>query len=180
MQEIWKKIKDYPNYEISNLGRIKALKYYSNVHKQYYDRELILKEKTNKFGYKFVSLSNKFGRKNKMIHRLVAIAFIENKNGYKEVNHIDGNKCNNNVNNLEWCSRSDNMLHAYKLGLRKGTSKINSKILQLSDGEVIKIWNNISEIKSTLKLDYSSIYQCCKNKRKSCNGFQWKFAKEVD
>lgn len=119
MQEIWEKIKDYPNYEISNLGRVKALKFYSNVHKQYYDRELILKEKTNRYGYKFVSISNELCRKNKSIHRLVAEAFIENPNDYKEVNHKDGNKSNNKVNNLEWCSRRDNVLHSYKLGLKK-------------------------------------------------------------
>lgn len=119
MQEIWKEIKDYPNYQISNLGRVKALKFYSNLHKQYYDRELILKEKTNRFGYKFVDLSNKFGRKNKMIHRLVAETFIDNKNNYKEVNHIDGNKNNNKVENLEWCNRQYNVLHSYKLGLKK-------------------------------------------------------------
>lgn len=119
MIEIWKEIKDYPNYQISNLGRVKALKFYSNVHKKYYDRELILKEKTNRYGYKFVALSNELGRKNKSIHRLVAEAFIKKNNNYNEVNHIDGNKSNNKVNNLEWCSRRDNVLHSYKLGLKK-------------------------------------------------------------
>ena len=119
MKEIWKNIKDYPNYMISNLGRVKSLKYYSNIHKKYYDRELILKEKTNRFGYKFVGLSNKNGRKNKMIHRLVAEQFIKNNKNYKEINHMDGNKSNNCVDNLEWCSRKQNILHAYKLGLKK-------------------------------------------------------------
>lgn len=119
MEEIWKNIKNYPNYQISNLGRVKALKFYSNIHKKYYDRELILKEKTNRFGYKFVGLSNEFGRKNKIIHRLVAEAFIENPNKLPEVNHKDGNKSNNCVDNLEWCSRKENVLHSYKLGLKK-------------------------------------------------------------
>lgn len=121
MQEIWKEIKDFPNYQISNLGRVKALKYYSNIHKKYYDRELILKEKENKYGYRFVSLGcGKRGkRKNIAIHRLVAQAFITNKNNYREINHIDGNKSNNQVNNLEWCTRRENVLHAYKLGLKK-------------------------------------------------------------
>lgn len=119
MKEIWKNIKDYPNYQISNLGRVKALKFYSNIHKKYYDRELILKEKINRFGYKFVGLSNKSGRKNKAVHRLVAEAFIPNQNDMPEVNHIDGNKQNNCVNNLEWCSRRENVLHSYKLGLKK-------------------------------------------------------------
>lgn len=119
MQEIWKDIKDYPNYQISNFGRVKALKFYSNIHKKYYDRELILKEKTNRFGYKFVGLSNENGRKSKMIHRLVAEHFIEKKINNYEVNHIDGNKSNNRVDNLEWCSRRDNVLHSYRLGLKK-------------------------------------------------------------
>lgn len=119
MREIWKKIKDYPNYEISNLGKVRALKYYSNVHKKYYERILILKQKTNKWGYNFVGLSNENGRKNKSIHRLVAETFIPNINNCKEVNHKDGNKNNNKVQNLEWCNRKDNIIHAYKLGLKK-------------------------------------------------------------
>lgn len=119
MKEIWKEIKDYPNYKISNLGRVKALKYYSNIHKKYYDRELILKEKTNCFGYKMVGLSNEKGRKNIAIHRLVANAFIPNSNNYPEVNHKDGNKANNCSENLEWCTRKQNVIHSYKLGLKK-------------------------------------------------------------
>ena len=121
MKEKWKEIEDYPNYQISNYGRVKSLKYYNNVYKKYYDRELILKEKINKSGYKFVSLGcGKRGKKkNIAIHRLVAKAFIPNIKNYKEINHKDGNKNNNRVENLEWCSRSENMLHAYKLGLHK-------------------------------------------------------------
>jgi len=121
MEEIWKEIKDYHNYQVSNLGRVKTSKFYSNIYKKYFDRELILKEKTNCFGYKFVGLGcGKRGKKkNIAIHRLVAQAFLDNPNNYKEVNHKDGNKANNNVNNLEYCSRSQNMLHAYKLGLHK-------------------------------------------------------------
>lgn len=119
MREIWKKIKEYPNYEISNYGRVRSLKYYSNVHKKYYVRVLILKEKTNRYGYKMITLSNENGRKCFTIHRLVAKAFIDNKSNYNEVNHIDGNKSNNKFNNLEWCTRRDNILHAYKLGLKK-------------------------------------------------------------
>lgn len=180
MQEIWKEVKDYPNYEISNFGRVKALKFYSNVHKKYYDRELILKEKTNRFGYKFVSLGcgKRGNRKNVMIHRLVAQAFIHNSNNYKEINHIDGNKANNNVNNLEWCTRSENMKHAYKIGLRRGIP--TKEVIQLADGKIIKRWASISEIKNTLNLDYSSIYQCCNNKRNKCGGFQWRYLKEDD
>lgn len=121
MQEIWKEIKDYPNYQISNLGRVKTLKYYSNIHKKYYDRELVLKEKINSHGYKFIGLGcgKRGNKKNFAIHRLVAEAFIPNPNNLPEINHKDGNKRNNRAENLEWCTRSQNMLHAYKLGLHK-------------------------------------------------------------
>ena len=119
MKEIWLPIKDYPNYEVSNLGRVRALKYYSNVTKKYYDRILVLKVKTNRWGYNFVGISNRNGRKSKIVHRLVAETFIPNVNGLREVNHIDGNKQNNRVENLEWCTRSQNLKHAYKLGLKK-------------------------------------------------------------
>lgn len=119
MQEVWKKIKYYPNYEVSDLGRVRSLKFYSNVHKRYYDRILILKEKTNRWGYKYVGLSNRNGRKSIIIHRLVAEAFIPNPDNLPEINHKDGNKTNNCIDNLEWCTRSYNMAHSYKLGLRK-------------------------------------------------------------
>lgn len=119
MDEIWKEIEEYPNYEVSNLGRVRTTKYYSNAQKKYYDRILVLKQKTNRWGYNHVGLSNKNGRKSKIIHRLVAQAFISNPNNYLEINHKDGNKQNNCVDNLEWCNRSYNILHAYKIGLKK-------------------------------------------------------------
>lgn len=119
MEEIWKEIKDYPNYEVSNFGRVRTLKYFSNVTKKYYDRILVLKQKTSYCGYNHVGLSNKDGRKTKVVHKLVAKAFIPNPNNLREINHKDGNKQNNSVTNLEWCSRSDNIKHAYKMGLKK-------------------------------------------------------------
>ena len=179
MQEIWKDIVGYEGvYQISNFGNVRSLKYWSNIHKKYYDRIKILKKRNNNLGYEVINLS-KFGiKKYYTIHRLVAKAFIPNPNNYKEINHIDGNKRNNYVDNLEWCTRSQNMLHAYNKGLKKGISKYNKKVLQILDGKIIKIWNNISEIKNTLHLDYSSIFQCCNKKRNKCGGYKWEYAKE--
>ena len=116
MKEIWRDIEGYEClYQVSNLGRIKSLKFWSNVHKKYYEKETILKNKINKHGYEFVGLHKHNKTKNFSVHRLVAEAFIDNPKMYKEVNHIDGNKLNNNVENLEFTTRSENMLHAYKL-----------------------------------------------------------------
>jgi hypothetical protein len=71
-------------------------------------------------GYLKVFLSNKKHKKMMRIHRLVAYAFVPNPNNYPEINHIDGNKSNNHVSNLEWCTRQQNMIHAYATKAKKG------------------------------------------------------------
>ena len=100
--EIWKKIKDLP-YEISSLGRVRNLK------------GKILKTYIQNHGYEQIKVA--FNRTHRLIHRLVAEAFIANPENKKYVNHIDGNKLNNSVNNLEWCTNSENILHARRTGL---------------------------------------------------------------
>ena len=78
-------------------------------------------------GYLVAHLSKDNKAKNILVHRLVAESFIPNPNKYPCVNHIDGNKQNNNINNLEWCTHSENDLHAYKIGLRKASSPWSGK-----------------------------------------------------
>lgn len=103
MQEIWKDIKGYEGlYQVSNLGRVKSLPR-KNVTK-----EKILNGGNNGDGYIKVSLSNKLY----YVHRLVAEAFIPKIEGKNFVNHIDENKSNNNVNNLEWCTNKENINHS--------------------------------------------------------------------
>ena len=109
-KEIWKDCKGYEGkYQVSNFGRV------WNVNNQKY-----LKPWISKGGYYLVNLMSKNGKiKHELIHRLVAIAFIDNPCNYPQVNHKDEDKTNNCVDNLEWCSRQQNVLHSYKLGLRK-------------------------------------------------------------
>ena len=111
-EEVWKVIEKYPNYMISNLGKIKSLNYKRT------GKEQILKQSINGRGYYYVlvSINNKY--KNILIHKAVAEAFLENDNNYSDVNHIDGNKLNNCITNLEFCTRSENIKHAYKNNLR--------------------------------------------------------------
>lgn len=111
-KEVWKIIEKYPNYMISNLGKIKSLNYKRT------GKEQILKQSINGRGYYYVliSINNKY--KNILIHKAVAEAFLENDNNYSDVNHIDGNKLNNCITNLEFCTRSENIKHAYKNNLR--------------------------------------------------------------
>lgn len=109
--EIWKKIKGYDDYFVSNKGRIKSCKN---------KKEKILKQSSDSRGqYLLIHLSKNGCCNTKLVHRLVASAFIENPNGYEQVNHKDCNKKNNNLENLEWCTMSYNLKHAYKNGLIK-------------------------------------------------------------
>lgn len=82
-----------------------------------------LKHQLSNNGYIRVELHNNGVSKKFLIHRLLAQAFIDNPNKKEIVNHIDGNKCNNNLDNLEWCTRSENQLHSYRCGLQKGYKK---------------------------------------------------------
>lgn len=118
MKEIWKPIKGYEGiYEISNFGKVKSIRYFNHVNNKIYSREKILKLSLNEKGYFRVGLY-KSGKEIKFkVHRLVAENFIPNPNKYNEVNHIDGNKQNNCVDNLEWCTHSHNIKEAVKLGL---------------------------------------------------------------
>lgn len=110
----WKEIKGWNgHYEVSNTGEVRS--WYYGVKKL--DVPRIRKQKTDKYGYKAICLKSQGVKKFYTIHRLVAQAFIPNPNGYNHVNHKDGDKTNNAVWNLEWCTPKQNMLHAIAHGL---------------------------------------------------------------
>lgn len=123
LDEIWKDIKGYEGeYQISNRGRIKSIRYIAK-----YNRfiEKVMKPGDNGRGYLTTMIGRKGNVKTVKIHRLVAETFVPNPNDLSEVNHIDGNKQNNNVENLEWVSHQENMIHAHKTGLTKDESKLS-------------------------------------------------------
>ena len=125
MKEIWKQVVDYKKYEVSNLGRVRSLYKYDVNSKKHILRKKTLIMKTSFYkNYEKLRLSNDDSTKKpiKYIHRLVAEAFIDNPNNYKEVNHIDSNSRNNRVDNLEWCNRQQNINH-----MRKHQEKILNK-----------------------------------------------------
>lgn len=129
MKEIWKDIKGYEGlYQVSNLGNVKSL-----------DRIIISKDKKRNIrgrilhlsicpdGYFFCHLCKNGKDKNCKVHRLVAETFIKNPDNYPCINHIDGNKLNNKIENLEWSSYSHNVKEAFRLGLRKPRGKAKKK-----------------------------------------------------
>lgn len=109
--EVWKDIEGYEgHYQVSNLGRVKSLKF---------GKQLIMKGGFTSNGYPCVTLLANNKQLSKNIHRLVAESFLENRNSYKCVNHKNGIKSDNRVENLEWCTHKQNSKHAVNAGLIK-------------------------------------------------------------
>nr|DAQ31525.1 MAG TPA: homing endonuclease [Caudoviricetes sp.] len=110
MQEIWKDIEGYEGlYQVSNFGRVKSLdRYVLRNENTLFVKGIVLSQLNNR-GYLTVRLCNSGKYKNYLVHKLVANAFIHNDNNYSEINHIDENKHNNYVDNLEWCDRKYNV-----------------------------------------------------------------------
>lgn len=130
MLEIWKPIKDFEDYEISNYGRVRSHKY---------GRETILKTRRTFDGYLWYNLCKSGKQFTKRAHRLVAEAFIENPDNKPTVNHKDGNKENNCAYNLEWATREEQMLHAYKYGLKQPMNGVKCWKSLLNENEVKEI-----------------------------------------
>ena len=144
MIECWKPIENYNNlYEISSFGNIRSLDRKITMKNKwggcttFIRKGKVLKNKKKSTGYNFVCLSKNNIKRYYHVHRLVAQAFIPNPNTLPQVNHKDGNKDNNNVNNLEWCTSHQNLLHASKMGLSSPKSNIrNSKKAKLTEEKV--------------------------------------------
>lgn len=140
--EIWKKTKEFGDYEVSNLGRVKSPDFIlkTPTGQTWIKKGKILKPYKRKKGYLVCDLRLKGERKIVAVHRFVALAFIPNIDNKPQINHKDGNKENNIVSNLEWCTNSENQIHAFKTGLQKGNFSHHNSKLTLE--EVIYIKNN--------------------------------------
>ena len=121
MQEIWKTIEEFPNYEVSNLGNVRSI-----VHKDKWGRtkggQTLKPQFDGRRCYLHVGLFKNGKVTIRNVHRLVAITFIDNPHGYSEVNHIDEDKTNNSVSNLEWCTHKYNNNYGRKKYCIKGYS----------------------------------------------------------
>lgn len=126
-------------------------------------------------GYVCIGLTNKEGKtKTYSIHRLVGIHFLEKPEGKGYINHLDANPSNNRVNNLEWCTQSENIQYAYNNKTK--TPPHMKKVKQYDmDGNLIRIWESQTEAAKQLGLHQGNIYKVCSGKRNQTGGFKWQY-----
>lgn len=193
MKEIWKDIPGYEgSYQVSNLGRVRSLNY------NHTGEIKLLKQGTDKKGYKRVSLYKNGKEKKYPVHRLVAITFISNPNNYKEVNHKDEDKSNNNVNNLEWCTREYNINYGTAMKRsseskkgeknpfygKKGKYHPASKPILMYDkeGNFIRRFESMSATNEYFgkKNAYKNVSACLKGEQKTAYGYIFRYAEELE
>jgi hypothetical protein len=178
--EIWKDLIGFEKlYKISSIGRVKSLGNGKSTNPMYKESKII-KTGISTRGYEKIKLFKDGKRYYFNVHRLVADTFLFEKEGKKEVNHKDGNKLNNSVDNLEWVSASENQKHAYRIGLqiaKKGSENYQSKpIKQLTlDGELIRIFGSINEVTRELGFNTFGIIKCCKKEKKYKTAYKFKW-----
>lgn len=191
-KEIWKPIKGYEElYQVSNLGRVKR-----------FDRKVITKngvvkpikaremKQSKSMGYAYVCLTKDGITKHFRVHRLVAQTFIPNPENKEQVNHKDGNKLNNNVNNLEWCTNQENCIHAWKNNLNHTTEKVRKTASETGkrtgkllgkpvsqydlQGNFIKAYESSYEASRQTGIQSTSILFVVNGRKKTAGKYVWK------
>jgi hypothetical protein len=164
MEEVWKDIKGFEGaYQISSLGRVRSLP-------GKYRKELIRKLVPDKDGYLECMLCEKGKYTHKKVHRLVGEAFIKNPFGKKEINHKNGNRADNRIENLEWVSRKENEHHKSEVLHSSPTTTVRRE-----DG---KVYHSIKEAAEENKVNPTSIMQSVKIGCRS-NGYHWEYVKRA-
>ncbi len=171
-KENWKKISDFPKYEISDLGNARNAA----------TKQLLSQRESNNGYMRFNVRSGNRTYENPitiMTHKTVCKEFVANPFNKPYVNHIDGDKHNNKAINLEWCTAKENTEHSYKTGLQKplyGQDNKRSKpIEQLKDGTVINVFWGTREASRQTGIHYRDIMNNCKGKQATCKGFIFRY-----
>jgi hypothetical protein len=170
----WRKIKDFPDYWVSDHGNILSL--------TVPNRKCRMLKLINYKGYVRVCLYNNKDKKIYFVHRLVAEAFIPNPENKPEINHLS-HTTDNRKNMIEWATRQENIDHSIRVlksnGIKGKENSQSKPIRQIKNGEVIKIWESIMET-GTKGFSRASITGCCQGRRKNHKGFRWEFDNEKD
>jgi hypothetical protein len=189
MEEVWADISGYDGfYKVSNLGNIKSLQRYVKCKDgsvRLFQEKILSGGKAGR-GYLLVTLFKGAKKRMEYVHRLVAEAFIPNVNNYPQINHKNGIKTDNRVENLEWCNNSMNMKHAFKTGLAKTTiyqviEKNKKKVIQLTkDGKFVSEYNSVIDAAKENNFNFSNIARCCRNcyGSKSYKGYIWRYKED--
>lgn len=172
---MWKTIPVDQNYEANELGDIRKIGS-RTLNIQWFDKD----------GYKLVTLSN---HKMYRAHRLIAMTFLDNPENYPVVNHLNHNKADNRVENLEWTTYQGNTIHSYQNNYREDSikswvSKVQPKAAEASkrkvvqidlNGNEIAVFNSHREASELTGTCRSSITRCCTGDRKTAGGYKWKY-----
>lgn len=167
--EVWKKIEEFPKYEVSNLGNVRHIN--GNAKSQQMD----------KYGYLVTDLYYDKGRKNAKVHRLVAKAFIPNPDNKPTVNHINEIKTDNRVENLCWMTVKEQNSYGTRLS-KVGKTKIGNKNCSKRSIICIELNKEFYDVpdavkwfdKQNIKINKSCLYNCLNGRNKSAGGFHWK------
>lgn len=156
IDEIWKPVKENPVYLVSNYGRVKTIDHpvWCVKNNSFSIRKGIMCVLSNNNSKKYWRVAIQINNKQKhfAVHRLVAQAFIPNPNNLPQINHIDGNKDNNHVSNLEWCDNSYNQIHAFNIGLQSRTiMSEHSSFRKLTIEQVKTIKEKYTEVDTTVR-----------------------------
>lgn len=175
MKEVWKDIDGYEGlYQVSNLGRIKSLsRTVINGGRVMKKRATIMNTSKNSTGYLQVNLCVNNIRKKLLVHRIVATAFINNPQNLPQVNHIDENKQNNRVDNLEWC---DNVYNNNYGSHCENISRSNGKRVYCH--ELDMEFNSILSASKFTGIDQKTISNSCKHAKKQRSKYRWSFVGE--
>ena len=160
--ETFVKIEGFENYEVSNLGKVRNIK-----------SGRIIKPQLNRNGYLMHLLYENNKQKHLYLHRIIAIAFIDNPEKKPQVNHIDENKLNNDLSNLEWCTVRENLIHGSRT--KRVAEKLSKKVIQLDlNDNVLNEFESMKQAERETGVLVGNISSCCNGKTKSAGGYKWR------